>query len=607
MEFSGSPYYYDPFALPFTIGVAWLFGVVIYKWIRWFVELPPLDKQLVGHNIFTSRSLHAVYEIVMESLLHRKIWRTNPLLGFMHTSLALGWFMLIVVGKLETSTYINDVINPPHVHVFFRYFFPEEPASYVRHFNYALLMDVMLIFVLTGVLMAWIKRFYSRMMGLRRTTRHSPFDRLAMTSLWLIFPLRYAAESITSGVHDSGSFFTGGTGDALASIIPPETFAAMEYPAWWAYSIALGIFFVSMPYSRYMHIFTEIPLIFLRNYKVGARAEGSSFDNFAVQACSRCGICLDPCPIAADLNINDTQASYFLRDRRAGSLSSRVADTCMMCGRCSDACPVGIELDTLRLSSRVAIARRSSLYAEPRYRFLDSAACNSMHEQATQNRATVGFFAGCMTQLTPSVTASMRRIFDAAGVTPWWADSEGGVCCGRPMRLSGNLDAAQRMVDFNTDLFLKSGIKTLVTGCPICYKSFKNEYKLDGIRVMHHSQYIAELIASGHLTLNNPDSKLYAFHDSCEMRGVTAEPRYALSHAAKVAATPDDVHCCGGSLANLSLDSERQAKIGAAVALSLTATGADAIATACPQCKKSLSRASRTPVVDISEVVAAAI
>ncbi len=596
-----SPWFYDPFVIPFTIGLLWLVGVILYKWIRWFVELPKADKSLVGHKLFSNRSINALGEVIMESILHRRIWQRNPVLGYMHTSLALGWLLLIIVGKLETSTYIHDVINPPHVHVFFRYFFPEEPETYIRHFNWAMLMDWLLIFVLSGVLLAWCKRFYSRLMGMRRTTRHTLLDRVAMTSLWLIFPLRFLAESTTCGVFDSGPFFTGASGDLLASMFPREVLAAAEWPLWLAYSTALGLFFVAMPYSRYMHIFTEVPLIFLRHYRIKAAPEGNSFDRFQLEACSRCGVCLDPCPIASELKINNIQAAYFVRDRRYGRLTAQVADTCLMCGRCTEACPVGLELDTLRLSGRVQLADGRT----PRYDFLPAVAVNP-RESLPDAQGKVGFFAGCMTQLTPTVLRAMEKIFAAAGVAPVWLDREGGVCCGRPMRLSGNLGAARKMADHNSARFEAAGITTLVTGCPICYKSFTTEYDLErlGIRVLHHSQYIAELIASGHLKTSVVQAS-YAYHDPCELRGIHSEPRYVLAHVATLHATPEEPHCCGGSLANLTLETASQVKIGARVVERLA--GADFIATACPQCKKSLAAAGRTPVVDISEVVAAAV
>ena len=61
----------------------------------------------------------------------------------------------------------------------------------------------------------------------------------------------------------------------------------------------------------------------------------------------------------------------------------------------------------------------------------------------------------------------MEQIFKASGEQVWWADKEGGVCCGRPLKLSGEIEAARRMMDYNTELFRKHGIRTLVTSCPI--------------------------------------------------------------------------------------------------------------------------------------------
>lgn len=272
---------------------------------------------------------------------------------------------------------------------------------------------------------------------------------------------------------------------------------------------------------------------------------------------------------------------------------------------------MGIDQGTLRLSSRVAFARETSLYDAPRYEFLGAV------EDRSEGTGRVGFFAGCMTQLTPSVLRAMERIFAAAGVDVWWADRNGGVCCGRPMRLSGNLPAAERMERYNTELFRKHGITTLVTGCPICYKSFTQEYKElkdMGIRVLHHTQYIAELIAGGRLKTSVLQAS-YAYHDPCELRGIHAEPRYVLTHVATLtnaggSGEKDGVHCCGGSLANLTLDTSSQTRIGATVVRNLLATGAERIVTSCPQCKKSLQRAAgndRVRVADIAEVVAEAI
>ncbi len=159
---TGAPWYYDPFVIPFYVGLAWLVGAVLWKWIGWWVDLPAQDKRLVGRSILSNRSFKAIKECISECLLHRRIWKINPVLGYMHMSLALGWLLLIIVGKFETSAYLHDAVNPPHIHVFFRYFFPEEPHTFVRNFNYAFLMDALLVFTLSGVLLAWIKRMRSR-------------------------------------------------------------------------------------------------------------------------------------------------------------------------------------------------------------------------------------------------------------------------------------------------------------------------------------------------------------------------------------------------------------------------------------------------------------
>ncbi len=88
-------------------------------------------------------------------------------------------------------------------------------------------------------------------------------------------------------------------------------------------------------------------MIFLRHYKLRSGEKESSYDNFQVEACSRCGICIDPCQLQRVLQIDRVQSVYFLRDRRYGMLDREVADNCLMCGRCAERCPVGIDLNTL--------------------------------------------------------------------------------------------------------------------------------------------------------------------------------------------------------------------------------------------------------------------
>ena len=589
-------YYYDHFVMPFLVGTIFMFVVIVWKWGRWLWMLPGRDKRAIGRGIFSGATLKAIGEVISESLLHRRIFRVNPLLGYMHMSLAFGWFLLIVVGWIEAA-YVLGGGTPLHAHVFFRYF---DPANHTGGWNpFAFVMDLLLLMVLSGVALAWFKRMRSRALGMKRTTKHVLIDRVALSALWCIFPLRLLAESLTAAGKHNGGFLTGSLGSLFEAWMSPEVLAVATETAWWLYSFALGIFFVAMPFSRYMHIFTEVPLIFLRRYRIHSEAQPKSFDNFQIQACSRCGICIDPCQLQRDLNIRNVQSVYFLRDRRYGKLTDEVTDNCLMCGLCEARCPVGIELNTLRLNSR---QQRKDAPALTRFDYLQG-----IDRSSGQGR--VGYFAGCMTLLTPATLKSMERIFEAAGEEVWWADRDGGTCCGRPLKLSGEIQAARRLMESNKALFVKHGITTLVTSCPICLKVFREDYDLQGIEVLHHTEYILRLVCAGRLTIDS-GGESFTYHDPCELgrgSGIYEPPRELIRMAGRLT---DPEHnrrealCCGSSLANTVIDDGQQVRIGAAMTAELEQTGAQTIVTACPLCKKAIVRNASVRVADISQVVA---
>lgn len=168
------------FVLPFWVGAGFLLVVLLYKYISWFIGLAPAERKMFWRSLPTRATWKSVCEIGSESLLHRKIWRTNPLLGYMHTSFALGWFLLILTGWIETLVYFKGHNVPLYVDIFFSYYVH---PIFERNFNFSLIKDALLLLILIGIGLALFKRIRSRAMGMRRTTKHVLGDRIALTAL----------------------------------------------------------------------------------------------------------------------------------------------------------------------------------------------------------------------------------------------------------------------------------------------------------------------------------------------------------------------------------------------------------------------------------------
>lgn len=584
--------YYDPFVLPFTIGLNILLIYIIITYIRWIRSFSPENRRILRRNIISIKTWKAAKEVFAESLVHHKIFRTHPFLGYMHMCFGLGWFLLIVIGKIESLVYHTSIFNPPYFAIFFRYFHPAQ-ETFPYSGTFAFLMDLILLFILSGLTLAWLKRLYSRALGLKRTTRHRPFDLLILTVLWLIFPLRFLAESFTSGVRGGGSFLTHTAGNFFDTFLPIEQ---LSYPAWWAYSSALGLFFLLLPFSRYMHIPTEIVYICLKNWGLKQGRQFTALSKFQLYSCSRCGICIDRCQLGTSLGMTDTQPVYFLKKLRHGKEHSVLVENCLMCGRCEAACPVDLKLNLLRLSQRPDYTR----ITKNTYDYI----CPSSTPQAK-----VAYFAGCMGQLTPAVTRAMQQIFEKAAIDYTFVDKDGGVCCGRPMLLSGNHNAASVIIEKNQALLKNTGAAIIVTSCPICYKTFKEDYQLN-IQVMHHTEYIAMLIREGALKPRRSKTKT-VFHNPCELgRGsdVYAAPEQvlkAVSHKLATAYDGRDSLCCGGSLANHHITAQQRTHISNNAIKAYQAYQPDVLVTACPLCKKTFNKTDQPlSVKDIAEVVA---
>ena len=617
---------YSHFVIPFTIGITFFLCWIGVGCVRLLAAIPRNDRIRFWKSLFIPKTIvKNLKDLFGDCLFHLKIWQRKPLLGYMHSAIAFGWFMIIVLGHIEVALFVPARLNVSRgglfYPIFYRYFVWMNPGhTTLRGSFFFFLMDFFLLYILTGIGLAVFKRFRSIVLGMRHTTKPSLADRIALYSLWLIFPLRLLAESFTADLS-GGSFLTVGVNHFWHFLFGDKL---MFLPFWWAYSISLGLFFVAMPFSRYMHILTEVLWILLRNAGIKPHHPRKGVAEAEIYACSSCGLCLDACPMNVQKKNLKYSSVYFIRFLRRHNEKkiNAIADKCLMCDKCHALCPVGVDAPALRRAQRITVnnslpydysylpsavsagqlsepGRVHPHFAAAEYGLspaADPAEKTDSPVAADTMKPEVLYFAGCMTHLTPRIIKAVEKVFKAAGVEYAFADREGGICCGRPLMLAGKTEAAAKVIEANKKMIEESGCTTLVLSCPICYKIFKEEYHLEGIKVVHYTQFINDLIASGRLPVSKSDEKI-VYHDPCELgRGcnVYFEPRAALDQVGtlvKAAKEYDESICCGGSLGSLTLDTRDRAKISESSLDNLLANSPETIVTACPLCLKTFSEA----------------
>lgn len=590
---------YNDFVLPFMLSMIFILVYLLVAIIRVIIQLPPKDRKRYLLSLINPVILvKDIKDIICDVLLHVKIWKRKPLLGYMHSSIAFGWFMIILIGHIETFLYVPERAGLLYYPIFFRFFMMETNHTLQGALLF-FLMDFFLLVILSGIALAMFKRIRSRALGMRRTTRTTLPDKIAMYALWAIFPLRLLAEGFTAGIS-GGSFLTKSVWLLFSNFLSNDYHIL---PTWWAYSIALGTFFFCLPFTRYMHIPTEIFFITLKNAGIKSWHPRKGYALAEIYSCSSCGMCIDACPMNAQKKNLKYSSVYFIRflRRRNRRKMEEIADKCLQCGKCVAVCPVEVDSCRLKLLSRER-HRDGKIKAD--YTYLQSV--NTF--EPAEKRPKVLYYAGCMSQLTPSIGKAMGSLLDKASVEWSPMDKDGGICCGRPLILSGRREEAQAMIQRNTELILASGADTLLVTCPICFKVFKEEYNLPGIRVVHHSQYLNELVKSGALKVEKEDTRM-VYHDPCELGrgcGIYEEPRELLSKVCELVPAGherDESICCGGSVGSITLSHEERVHITDAAVEDLMTNHPQEIVTACPLCLKTFSPRSAKKVRDLAEVI----
>ena len=244
---------------------------------------------------------------------------------------------------------------------------------------------------------------------------------------------------------------------------------------------------------------------------------------------------------------------------------------------------------------------------------------------ASGEKPEVLFWVGCagsFDQRAQKITKAFVTILDKVGITYAILGKE-EMCTGDPARRAGNEFMFQMMAYQNIQILNNYEIKKIVTACPHCFNSIKNEFPdLGGnYEVIHHSTFLQQLIANGKVKIAD-DNKLknesITFHDSCYLgraNGVYEAPRQVLE-ALKVELKEmkrcrTNGLCCGAGGAQMFKEDEPgNERININRSKEAIETGAKILASACPFCMTMMSDGVKMnnheeiKVKDLAELVA---
>jgi heterodisulfide reductase subunit D len=292
---------------------------------------------------------------------------------------------------------------------------------------------------------------------------------------------------------------------------------------------------------------------------------------------------------------------------------------CTLCGRCEVYCPVGIKTRDLAIAMRQelatarcmlpknldrahdAVLEQGNIFGYPNderalwAEFLDDLPANLL----TKERAEVLYFVGCVSSFSPAVQeipqAFLRLLLKAGVDVGLLAGKEW--CCGFPLIVGGLAKDAEQIIRRNIEGIQRLRAKTVVFNCPSCYYTWRRYYPLEGVRLMHSSEFIAELVSAGRLKFRSPETPV-TYHDPCDLGrglGVFDPPREVLR------ALPDDSYvelspsreralCCGGGGDVEIWDPELVGEINNALTSAVEVSGAGIVVQGCPQCKRTTQR-----------------
>ncbi|MBL7999911.1 MAG: (Fe-S)-binding protein, partial [Candidatus Kapabacteria bacterium] len=337
----------------------------------------------------------------------------------------------------------------------------------------------------------------------------------------------------------------------------------------------------------------------------GKKLIGDYVNPDALWACTTCGACMQECPV----NIEHVPAIVGMRRSMVMMESNFNEEAALLPDIYGN-----IENNAVPWGGMAASDR--ALWAEGM----------NIKTVADDSDMEVLFWVGCAgsyDERAKSITKAFAELMQIAGVNFRILGTEER-CTGDPARRSGNEYLADMFTKMNVETMNMYGVKQIVTTCPHCFNTLKNDYPQFGgdYNVMHHSQYIRSLTESGRLVVNTTavSAQTVAYHDSCYLGRYNEEfeaPRATLNSVPglqilEVPRSGDKGFCCGAGGARMFMEETVGERVNINRTNELLNTGAQTIAVNCPFCTtmitdgvKAAEKIDSVAVKDISEILLA--
>jgi len=580
-------------------------------------------------------------------------------------------FMILLISNTEflLNGLAPDVIS-----------FSRLPGS--AYFTLACIFDIVSVLALLCVIAAIIRRLAFPPPHIEARSRDA-FIILSLVGGLMIAFFGLHASEIAQGTERAAAYMP--ISNFGASIIPSgASMGSLEMAAkvfWWIHAFVLLSFLNYLPYSKHMHILTSIPNCFFRSLekvKTQLREEFKKGNAFGVgqaeqftwkalfdsYSCTECGRCSDECPatftgkplqprlVIHDIKVNllknsakdGSKALPLIGGEGEGSVAEEVLWECTTCGACMEVCPVFIEHVPKIVDMRRHLVEMKAKFPEELLTFFENMeqrsnpwgmapaerikwAADINVKPFESGKTDYLFYVGCAGAFDARnrrTTLSVARILDKSGVS-WGTLGRDELCCGDSLRRLGNEYVFDRMAKANVKMFEEKGIKKIITQCPHCYSTLKNDYQQYGVKleVIHHTEFINNLIHEGKLKLNTSgDLGKVVFHDSCYLgryNSLYDAPRQVIAAATGRAPTEMERHrdkgfCCGAGGGRMWMEEKEGKLINVARVEEALEKKPETICVCCPYCMtmfddglKDKEAADKVQVLDLAEIVARAL